>query len=97
MRPCRPISDLSGIPGGIFAPSLAMGAGFGHNLTLLLPSQPAGALLLLGMGGYIAGVVQALLNAFVIRMTQNSVLALPLMAATLIAHAISRTVCPRSL
>ena len=93
------VSYLSGIPGGIFAPSLAIGAGFGHDLAFLFPSQPAGALLLLGMASYFAGVVQAPLTAFVIvlEMTQNAELALPLMAATLIAHAVSRTVCPRPL
>ena len=93
------ISYLSGIPGGIFAPSLAVGAGFGHNLAPFFPDQPAGALLLLGMASYFAGVVQAPLTAFVIvlEMTQNGELALPLMAATLIAHAVSRTVCPRPL
>ena len=93
------ISYLSGIPGGIFAPSLAVGAGFGHDLAPFFPEQPAGALLVLGMGSYFAGVVQAPLTAFVIvlEMTQNGDLALPLMAATLIAHAVSRTVCPRPL
>jgi H+/Cl- antiporter ClcA len=93
------ISYVSGIPGGIFAPSLAVGAGLGHNVAWLFPAQPAAALLLLGMGAYFAGVVQAPLTAFVIvlEMTQNSELALPLMAATLIAHAVSRTVCPRPL
>ena len=93
------VSYVSGIPGGIFAPSLAVGAGFGHNVALLFPSQPAGALLLLGMASYFAGVVQAPLTAFVIvlEMTQNAELALPLMAATLIAHGASRTVCPRPL
>jgi len=93
------ISYLSGIPGGIFAPSLAVGAGFGHNLAAFFPNQPADALLLLGMASYFAGVVQAPLTAFVIvlEMTQNGELALPLMAATLIAHAVSRTVCPRPL
>ncbi len=93
------LSYLSGIPGGIFAPSLAVGAGIGHDLSLLFPSQPTGALLLLGMGAYFAGVVQAPLTAFVIvlEMTQNAELALPLMAATLIAHGVSRTVCPRPL
>ncbi len=93
------ISYLSGIPGGIFAPSLAVGAGLGHDIARLFPEQPAGALLLLGMGSYFSGVVQAPLTAFVIvlEMTQNAELALPLMAATLIAHAVSRTVCPRSL
>ena len=93
------VSYLSGIPGGIFAPSLAIGAGFGHNLAWMFPSQPAGALLLLGMGSYFSAVVQAPLTAFVIvlEMTQNSELALPLMAATLIANMVSRTVCPRPL
>ncbi len=93
------VSYPSGILGGLFAPSLAVGAGFGHNLALLFPAQPHGALLLLGMGSYFAGVVQAPLTAFVIvlEMTQNAELALPLMTATLIAHAVSRTVCPRPL
>lgn len=93
------VSYLSGIPGGIFAPSLAVGAGFGYDLAALFPGQPAGALVLLGMGSYFAGVVQAPLTAFVIvlEMTQNAELALPLMAATLVAHAVSRVVCPRPL
>ncbi len=92
-------SYLSGIPGGIFAPSLAVGAGIGHDLARLFPTQPAAALLLLGMGSYFAGVVQAPLTAFVIvlEMTQNAELALPLMAATLVANAVSRTICPRPL
>ena len=44
-------------------------------------------------------MVQAALTAFVIvlEMTQNSDLALPLMASTLIAHTLSRLVCPRPL
>ena len=93
------VSYLSGIPGGIFAPSLAVGAGLGNNIAGLFPTQPAAAILLLGMGSYFSGVVQAPLTAFVIvlEMTQNAELALPLMAATLIAHAVSRTVCPRPL
>ena len=93
------VSYLSGIPGGLFAPSLAIGAGLGHDIALLFPSQPAGALLLLGMASYFAGVVQAPLTAFVIvlEMTRSAELALPLMAVTLIAHALSRTVCPRPL
>ncbi len=93
------VSYLSGIPGGIFAPSLAVGAGLGHDLARFFPDQPAAAILLLAMGSYFAGVVQAPLTAFVIvlEMTQNAELALPLMAATLIAHAVSRTVCPRPL
>ena len=63
---------VSGIPGGIFAPSLAVGAGFGS--TLGYSSAPAPALAaLLGMAGYFAGVVQAPMTAFVIilEMTGN--------------------------
>lgn len=93
------VSYLSGIPGGIFAPSLAVGAGLGHNLAAFFPGQMPAALLLLGMGAYFAGVVQAPLTAFVIvlEMTRSADLALPLMTATLIAHAVSRIVCPRPL
>ncbi len=52
------LAMLSGIPGGIFAPSLSVGAGFGSTVSSLLGSSIAlGAIL--GMAGYFAGVVQA--------------------------------------
>ena len=44
-------SSISGIPGGIFAPSLAVGAGLGANLAALLPGAPAPAGGGLGMVG----------------------------------------------
>jgi H+/Cl- antiporter ClcA len=44
------VSYLSGIPGGIFAPSLAVGAGFGSNIAGLFPFAPAGAVVILGTG-----------------------------------------------
>src|SRR3546814_4769895 len=50
---------LSGIPGGIFAPSLATGAGFGSWLSELFPNDPGGAVVLLGMIAYFTGVVRA--------------------------------------
>ena len=46
----------SGASGGIFSPSLAVGAGLGANVASLLPGTPAGAVILLGMV-YIAVVV----------------------------------------
>jgi len=93
------VSYASGIPGGIFAPSLAVGAGFGHNLAQIMPYAPVGAVVLLGMVGYFAGVVQAPITAFVIviEMTDNHNMVLPLMATALIASAVSRLVCPRPL
>ena len=90
------LSTISGIPGGIFSPSLAVGAGLGANVAHLFPAAPLGAIVLLGMVSYFAGVVQAPITAFVIvtEMTQNHNMVLPLMVASLIAHASSRLVCP---
>ncbi|HWY47502.1 MAG TPA: chloride channel protein, partial [Bryobacteraceae bacterium] len=53
------------------------------------------AILLLGMVSYFAGVVQAPITAFVIvtEMTDNHAMVVPLMAASLIAHATSRLIC----
>ncbi len=89
-------SYLSGIPGGIFAPSLSVGAGFGANLAEYLPHLPAASLIILGMVGYFTGVVQTPITAFVIvmEMTTNSSLILPLMATALIAKGFSKLVCP---
>jgi H+/Cl- antiporter ClcA len=93
------VSYASGIPGGIFAPSLAVGAGLGADLQVLLPDAPAATLVLLGMVGYFSGVVQVPLTAFVIvlEMTGDAQLALPLMACAFIAYTVSRTICPHSL
>jgi H+/Cl- antiporter ClcA len=89
------LSTVSGIPGGIFSPSLAVGAGLGTDVAYLFPAAPLGAIVLLGMVSYFAGVVQAPITAFVIvtEMTQNHNMVLPLMLAALIAHATSRLVC----
>ncbi len=92
-------SYLSGIPGGIFAPSLAIGAGFGHALAVVMPGAPVGALVLLGMVGYFAGVVQAPITATIIvmEMTENQHLTIPLLATSMLAYATSRLVCRRAL
>jgi H+/Cl- antiporter ClcA len=89
------LSTVSGIPGGIFAPSLAVGAGLGGDIAPLFPDAPLGAILLLGMVSYFAGVVQAPITAFVIvtEMTDNHAMVVPLMAASLIAYATSRLIC----
>lgn len=91
------VSYASGIPGGIFSPSLAVGAGVGQNVALLVPAAPAAAVVILGMVAYFSGVVQAPLTAFVIvvEMTRDVDMALPLFAASLIGAGFSRLVCPR--
>ncbi|WP_024520107.1 chloride channel protein [Bradyrhizobium sp. Tv2a-2] len=86
---------ISGIPGGIFAPSLAIGAGIGTNVASLFDGAPIAAIMLLGMVSYFAGVVQAPITAFVIvtEMTDNHAMVVPLMAAALIAHGTSKLIC----
>lgn len=92
------LSYISGIPGGIFAPSLAVGAGLGADLARIMPFAPAGAFVILGMVGYFTGVVQSPITAVVIvmEMTDNQTLTIPLMATALIAFSVSKLVCPRS-
>jgi len=87
------LSMVSGIPGGIFAPSLAVGAGIGSSLGLLFGAS-AGAAALLGMAGYFAGVVQAPMTAFVIilEMTGNHDNVIALMLASMLGYGTARMI-----
>lgn len=86
---------LSGAPGGIFAPSLAVGAGVGNLLTPLFPDDPAGAIVLLGVVGYFVGVVRAPLTAVIIitEATNSRGMIVPLFFTALIAEVASTVVC----
>jgi H+/Cl- antiporter ClcA len=90
-------SFWAGIPGGIFSPALAVGAGLGDNISALLPGTDPSAVVLLAMAAYLSGVTQAPLTATVISMelTANQQMALPIMAACLLARAVSSLVCRR--
>jgi H+/Cl- antiporter ClcA len=91
------VTLISGIPGGLFTPSLSVGAGLGQ---LVLPFVPAEmspqAVVVLAMGAYFAGVVQSPITAAVIMLEMTGVLgmALPLLATTILAYGASRLVCP---
>jgi H+/Cl- antiporter ClcA len=93
------ISSVCGIPGGLFSPSISVGAGIGSVLSTYFTSTPTGAVVLLGMVGYFAGVVQAPITAFVIvmEMTNDQAMLIPLMAAAVIAYGVSRLLCPEAL
>lgn len=90
---------LSGAPGGIFAPSLSVGAGLGQLISGLFPNASAGAIVLLGMVGYFTGVVRAPMTAVIImmEMTANRSMILPLFATALIADAVSAMICRQKL
>lgn len=84
-------SYWAGIPGGIFSPALAVGAGLGNNLCAILPGVDPSAVVLLAMAAYLSGVTQAPLTATVISMelTANQQMVLPIMATCLLARAAS--------
>jgi H+/Cl- antiporter ClcA len=94
------LSAVSGIPGGIFAPSLAAGAGIGENIAALFPSiAPHSAVILLVMAAYLSGVTRAPMTAFIImmEMTDSHHMLLPLMGASVVASGISKIICPAPL
>lgn len=90
---------VAGIPGGIFAPSLAVGAGVGNLLREIFPGQSASAIVILGMVGYFAGVVRAPLTAVIIlsETTASRGLMLPMFATAFVADAASQWVCREKL
>ena len=90
------ISYLSGIPAGLLAPSLSVGAGFGQWIADLTGQVSAVPFAILGMCGYLTGVTQAPLTSFVIvmEMTGQHAMVLPLMVTAAIATAISRLLSP---
>ena len=90
---------IAGLPGGIFAPSLAVGAGVGNLLRAAFPDEPASAVVILGMVAYFAGVVRAPLTAVIIlsETTASRGLMLPMFATAFIADAASQWVCREKL
>ena len=83
----------SGVPGGIFAPSLAIGAGIGSDIALLTGLHDGGAALIaIGMTAFLAAVTQAPVTAFIIvmEMVDGHAMVLSLMAAALLASLVSR-------
>jgi H+/Cl- antiporter ClcA len=86
------LTTWSGVPAGIFAPSLAIGAALGNDVAMLLHFPQAPALIALGMAGFLAAVTQAPLTSFIIvmEMVDGHAMVLSLMACALVASAISR-------
>ena len=89
----------SGGSGGIFAPSLFMGAmlgaTFGHLANRLFPgiTAPEGAYALVGMAAFFSGAAHAPITAILMlfEMTGNYLIILPLMLSTVVSTLVSRT------
>lgn len=90
------LTYLSGIPAGLFSPSLSIGAGFGHVTTALFPGAPVSALIAVCMVGYLAAVTQSPLTSFIIvmEMTNGGSLLLPLMATALVSSQVAKLFTP---
>ncbi len=95
----------SGNSGGIFAPSLFMGAaaggGFGYLVNLIFPNVSAthGAYALVGMAAMIAGATHAPITAMLIifEMTSDYRIILPLMITVVFSALVARKIFPYSI
>ena len=91
--------------GGVFAPSLflgaTLGACFGLICNLVVPGMSAspGVYAIVGMGAAVAGTTQAVLSAILIvyELTNDYHIILPIMTAAGIASVLARTIDPESI
>jgi H+/Cl- antiporter ClcA len=92
------LSAWSGVPAGIFAPSLAIGAGIGNDVAALaqVGRQAAIPLIALGMAGFLAATTQTPITAFIIvmEMVAGHSMVLSLMACSMVAAGVSRLIAP---
>ena len=88
------LSAWSGVPGGVFAPSLAIGAGLGSDVALWMgmSAEAAIPLIAIGMVGFLAATTQGPITAFIIvmEMVSGHGMVLSLMATALLSSAIAR-------
>src|SRR6201999_1840571 len=90
------LSSVSGVPGGIFSPTLSIGGGIGAMVAKLFQHAAAGPIVLLGMVAFFTGVVRAPITGFVIvsEMSGDHSILVALMATALIAEGCARFVNP---
>ena len=91
------VTYFSGIPGGIFAPSLAVGASIGFDLARWMDfGMNAQPLVAICMAGFLAAVTQSPITASIIvmEMVDGHAMVISLMATALISKAISERIGP---
>ncbi|MBC8200782.1 MAG: chloride channel protein [Planctomycetes bacterium] len=96
---------LSGIPGGLFDPTLSAGAGFGQWFTSVVhnfdwaSTVDANLIMMIAMACFFAAVVQSPITAVVIMVEMTDALhaTLPMFVGALIAYMISTRICTSSI
>ena len=88
------LSAWSGVPGGLFAPSLSLGASIGSDVATFFAPDYHVVLIALGMAAFLGAVTQAPITAMIIvmEMVDGYDLVLGLMACAMAASLISRMV-----
>lgn len=90
------LSAWSGVPAGMFAPSLSIGAGIGNDVALLagVDKEAAIPLIALGMVGFLAATTGGPITAFIIvmEMVSGQAMVLSLMACALLSSGVARLV-----
>ncbi len=90
------ISAWSGVPAGVFAPSLAIGAGIGNDVALFmgLGREAAIPLIAMGMASFLAATTGGPITAFIIvmEMVSGQAMVLSLMACALLSSGVARLV-----
>ena len=90
------LSAWTGVPAGVFAPSLAIGAGIGHDVAVFtgVGKEAAIPLIALGMVGFLAATTGGPITAFIIvmEMVSGHAMVLSLMACALLASGVARLV-----
>lgn len=91
------ISHLSGCAGGFLAPSLALGAAIGSELSTLTSYPNHNLLVLVGMSAFLSAIVRAPFTAWVVvmEMTDRHQAIFPLMIAAVVSHATVQKILDR--
>ncbi len=93
------VSLGSGTSGGVLAPLLMMGGALGGLESLVLPHEGAGFWPLVSMGAILGGTMRSPFTGivFALELTHDVNMLLPLLVATVIAHAFTVLVLKRSI
>ncbi len=105
LKPLATASCLgSGTPGGLFTPSLAigalLGAVLGHAWSWMVPGDATGAFAIVGAAAVLAATTQGPISAVVLMTEltgQDRALILPTLLAVITATIVSRSIEPRSI